>query len=49
MIYHPDNLTAEILEQKTEAILEQIHITPVFVQKAYRRHGIDTVYFYRGV
>lgn len=49
MIYHPDNLTAEILEQKAEAILEQIHITTILVQKAYRRQGTDTVYFYCGV
>lgn len=33
MIYHP-------LEQKAEAIPEQIYITTILVQKAYRRHGI---------
>lgn len=49
MIYHPDNLTAEILEQKAEAIPEQIYITTILVQKAYRRNSIDTVYFYCGV
>lgn len=54
MMYHPDNLTdqdkaPEILEQKAETIPEQIYITTIIVKKAYRRQGIDTVYFYCGV